>query len=59
MNIANWIKGSKKFFLQQFKNDIPVISSDLEKLKPYSEEYLQNILKEIKLYFKECKLRGT
>jgi len=59
MKIANWIKGSKKYFLQQFKNDIPVISSDLEKLKPYSEEYLQNILKEIKLYFKECKLRGT
>ena len=56
--IAKWIKGSNKYFLQQFKNDIPVIKSDLASLKPYSEEYLQNILKEVKPYFSKCKLRG-
>ena len=56
---SKWIKDSKKYYLQQFKNDIPVISKDLENLKPYSTEYLENILNEIKPYFKECKLRGT
>ncbi len=56
--IAKWIKGSNKYFLQQFKNDIPVIKSDLASLKPYSEEYLQNILKVVKPYFSKCKLRG-
>jgi len=59
IKISNWIKGSKKYFLQQFKNDIPVISHDLENLDPYPEEHLQNILKEVKPYFIECKLRGT
>jgi len=57
--IAQWIKGSKKYFLQQFKNDIPVVSSDLANFKPYPEEYLENILKEVKPYFSKCKLRGT
>ncbi len=58
-DLSKWINGSKKYFLQQFKNDTPVISSDLKKIRPYSEKELQNILKEIKPYFKECKLRGT
>ncbi len=59
IEISKWIKGSKKYYLQQFKNDIPVISSDLEKFEPYSEEYLENILKKVKPYFSNCKLRGT
>jgi len=58
-DISEWIKGSKKYYLQQFKNDASVISSYLKQIKPYSEKELQNILKEIKPYFKECKLRGT
>ncbi len=59
IELSKWIKGSKKYYLQQFKNDIPVISSELEKFQPYSEEYLENILKKVKPYFSKCKLRGT
>jgi len=59
INISKWIKNSKKFFLQQFKNDIPVVSSDLNQIRPYEENYLQNILKDIEPYFNECKVRGT
>ena len=56
---SKWIKDSKKYYIQQFKNDIPVISKELENLTPYSAEYLEDILNEVKPYFKECKLRGT
>ena len=59
IDLSKWIKYSKRYFLQQFKNDKPLISADLKKIKPYNEKYLQNILKDIKPYFKECKLRGT
>ncbi len=59
LKISKWIKDSKKYYLQQFKNNAPVVSSDLEHIQPYSEKHLENILKTIKPYFSECKLRGT
>jgi len=59
ISVSKMIKDSKKYYIQQFKNDTDVISKELESLKPYSNEYLQNILKEVKPYFVECKVRGT
>ncbi len=58
IEIAKWLKGSNQFYLQQFKNDSPLISKKLEKIIPYSKDYLKDILKEIKPYFINCKLRG-
>jgi pyruvate formate lyase activating enzyme len=58
INIAKWLKGSKRYYLQQIKSDTPMISSELEGIKPYSNEYLDEILKEIKPFFKKCSLRG-
>jgi pyruvate formate lyase activating enzyme len=56
--IGKWLEGSEKYFLQQFKNNIPTLSSDLEKTKPYSKEELFDALEEVKPFFKYCDIRG-
>jgi len=57
-NIADWLKGSKKFYLQQYKNDIPVISSELNTLSPYPREYVLETLEKVKPCFEFCDARG-
>jgi len=56
---AKWLEGSKQFYLQQFKSDSPLISSKLNDVVPYSKEELNEILQEIKPFFKNCSLRGV
>jgi pyruvate formate lyase activating enzyme len=58
INIAKWIKGADRFYLQQFKNEVSLLSPEYEMIKPYSIEYLNKIHKEIKSYFKKCIIRG-
>lgn len=58
VEIAKWLEGAKRFYLQQFKNNPPLISSKLENLKPYSKEELEMTLEEIKPYFTNCYMRG-
>lgn len=57
-DIAKWLKSSKKFFIQQFKNDVSLISSDLENTKPYLDSELVETLNDIKPYFEYCEVRG-
>jgi len=59
VEIAKWLEGSKQFYLQQFKSDSPLISSKLNDVVPYSKEELNEILQEIKPFFKNCSLRGV
>ncbi len=59
VEIAKWLNGSKKFYLQQFKSDNPLLLSELEHLKPYPKEYLIDTIESIKDYFEFCKIRGT
>jgi len=56
--IGKWLKSSKRFYLQQFKNISPLVSSKLEKIQPYSKEELLNTLEKVKPFFKECDIRG-
>jgi pyruvate formate lyase activating enzyme len=58
IEIGKWLKGSKRFYLQQFKNDIPLVSSKLESIIPYSEEELIKTIEKIKPFFKHCEVRG-
>jgi len=58
ISIAKWLKGSKRFYLQQFKNDAPLISSKLQNVVPYSKEELIDTLNKIKPYFEICDVRG-
>ena len=59
VEIAEWLKDSEKYYLQQFKTDIPLISAKLGKISPYPKEYLTETLEGIKPYFKQCNLRGV
>lgn len=58
LEIAKWLQGSKRYYLQQFKKNPPFISDEMEKVTPYSKEYLYEILEEIETYFKSCGVRG-
>ena len=59
IEIAKWLKGAGKYFLQQFKINPPLISSKMEKVVPHSKEYLLETFEEIKPYFKNCFVRGV
>lgn len=58
LEIASWLNKSKRYYLQQFKNNTLLISQKLQKIQPYTYEYLEDILMDIKPYFTICKLRG-
>jgi len=56
VEIARWLKGSKKYFLQQFKSNTSIISSEI--YSSYSKEELLNLCEMIKPYFENCNVRG-
>jgi len=58
LEIAKWLKGSKKFYLQQFKNEMPVLSDELQFVKPYEKHDILDIIEEIKPFFVHCSVRG-
>lgn len=59
IQIAHWLKGADLYYLQQFKIMTPLLSSELETVEPYPLEYLQETLKDIRPYFKQCFIRGV
>ena len=59
VEIGKWIKGSKKYFLQQFKSEVPLISDDLENTNPYSKEEITDTVEKIKPFFEYCTARGV
>jgi pyruvate formate lyase activating enzyme len=59
LEIAKWLEGSSKYYLQQLKSDTPLISKEISDLNPYSKEELLEVLDEIKPFFKICELRGV
>jgi pyruvate formate lyase activating enzyme len=59
IEIAKWLKGAEKFYLQQFKMDTPLISYKLAKVSPYAKEELIKIVEDIKPCFDICEVRGT
>jgi len=58
IDIAKWLQGSERFYLQQFKNKPPLVSSKFNNIVPYTKEYLSETLEAIKPYFKTCEIRG-
>jgi len=57
LKIAQWIKGAKKYYLQQFSGR-KTIDPEFEKLKPYPDEYLLEIQKAISPLFETCQVRN-
>jgi len=59
VEIGKWLNDSKQFYLQQFKNNTDLISSNAQKIVPYSKKELIDTLEQIKPYFEKCGIRGT
>jgi pyruvate formate lyase activating enzyme len=57
--IGKWLKDSKKYFLQQFKSEIPLISDDLENTAPYAKEEILDTVEKVKPFFEYCSARGV
>lgn len=54
--IGEWLKGAKKFVLQQFRNQ-KVLDKEFEKIKPYSEETLKKFKKNLEKHIEKVELR--
>ncbi len=58
IEIGKWLKGSKKYYLQQFKNEMPVLSDELQHITAYEKKDLLDLVEEIKPLFMYCNARG-
>ncbi len=56
--IARWIAGAQRFYLQQFKPFAPLVSPQMEKVKPYEKKYAEETLDLLKPYIAQTALRG-
>lgn len=57
LNIARWLQGAKKYFLQQFKPE-KTLDPSFSKIKPYPEEKLIEFCQIAKPYFDTCEVRA-
>ena len=59
LEIAKWIGGPNvKYYLQNFRAE-KTIDPEFEKVKPFKKEFLEQIVKEISPYFKDCQVRNS
>jgi len=56
IEMAKWIRGAKKYFLQNFRPE-KTIDPKFEKIKPYPQKYMLEILKVITPFFEICQIR--
>jgi len=56
IEIAKWIGPAKRFYLQNFRPE-KTIDPQFEKIKPYPEEFLKELKKEISPHFETCQVR--
>jgi pyruvate formate lyase activating enzyme len=57
IKIAKWIGGDNiKYYLQNFRAE-KTIDPEFEKVQPFKKEWLEEVVKEISPYFKDCKVR--
>ena len=54
--IGEWLKGSKKFVLQQFRPEI-CLDKSYEKEKPFSKEEMEGFEKLLEPYFGKVEVR--
>lgn len=56
--IGKWTGGGKKFALQKFENGHETLDKSWQKVSPYSDEKMKQIVKTAEKYFDEVELRG-
>ena len=55
--IGKWLKGSKRFSLQQFRSD-KTLDENYKKMEPYPHEKLKEFVEIMKPFFNSVKVRG-
>jgi pyruvate formate lyase activating enzyme len=58
LEIGEWLRGSKKFFLQQFNSSLPLLDPALQGTSPFSALEMRNFALFLKPFFGEVALRG-
>jgi pyruvate formate lyase activating enzyme len=56
--IGKWLKGAKKFYIQQFKG-LKTLEKNFVLKKPYPKKKLEEFCNILKPFFKSCEVRGT
>lgn len=56
IEMAKWIRGAKRYYLQNFRPE-KTIDKKFEKIKPYPQEFLLEIQKIISPFFEVCQIR--
>jgi len=58
VRIGKWLKGSKKYVLQQFRSEFPTLDPKYMHKPTYSLEELKNFKQALESYFDEVEIRG-
>ncbi len=58
IKIGKWLKGSKRYVLQQFRNEKGMIDKSLKRKKPYSVDKLKKFKKILEKYITNVKITG-
>jgi len=60
LEIATWIKGAKRYYLQQFKMDVPIIDDSVLNLAvPYEKADFDEMKETVSPLVERCLLRGV
>lgn len=57
LNLAESIRGAKKYYLQQFRPGTKILGDNCRAVKPYPAEFLAEIKNEIRGLFEVCEVR--
>ncbi|PIS34912.1 MAG: anaerobic ribonucleoside-triphosphate reductase activating protein [Parcubacteria group bacterium CG08_land_8_20_14_0_20_43_9] len=57
LEIVKWIAPAPKYFLQNFRRPERIIDARFAKIKPFLDEYLEKLEKEIMPHFDVCRIR--
>jgi len=56
--IGEWLKGSKKYTIQNFRTSKPLIDNKLQHITPYSNQELEELKKTAENYFDEVEIKN-
>ncbi|MFC1478290.1 anaerobic ribonucleoside-triphosphate reductase activating protein [Candidatus Margulisiibacteriota bacterium] len=59
LKIGEWLKGSKKYMLQQFSNRQEMLDPAFKNKQPYPSSKLQEFKKTLEPYFEKVEVRGS
>jgi len=58
LEMGKWLKGSKRFFLQQFNPNVNLLDPQMQKTSPFPAEEMRNFAKILEPFFDKVGVRG-